>query len=510
MTSFKTKYKEWHNKEKLFQIVTIYVTNGLFSIEQLNSLHFYILSFITTESSKNLIPALTEGLVTVEALNELCHWSREHGTCNDNYLRVLLSDNCIKLMQLGLFSPKDVYAFESPHELSGYIQKQMKDLSTEHQPTSQKPASEESLLLNKAASKIQAVVRGHLSRKKSSLFSDPTTTELPSEADMARQFRKAAATGDLDTCRALLGKKSFSIDAQGPDSGKTALHWAAEKGHVDIVYFLLDEKASLIQDNKGLTAYDLTKTPEIRRKLQYYFIDYFQNHAVTDNRLLTEEDAIQYGFILPDEVGQNVWSCLQEKSLIAFHDMLKKHHLSVNSYINGLPLMMALISVELIAPHKNIAFLDYFIDHKVDLNLKAHSRQGDAYEGTVLHAMLANENVKHALYILNKAVKEGLYIDSTIRDVEGKTIILMGVLLRDTAFLSACLAQLGSAAINIADDMGRTPLHYAYLFGDHELIELLTQHGASMECLDKQGKRPVDMLYENKRVLSQKSGHVYN
>ena len=190
--------------------------------------------------------------------------------------------------------------------------------------------------------------------------------------------------------------------------------------------------------------------------------------------------------------------------------MLKKHHLSVNSYINGLPLKMALISVELIAPHKNIAFLDYFIDHKVDLNLKAHSRQGDAYEGTVLHAMLANENVKHALYILNKAVKEGLYIDSTIRDVEGKTIILMGVLLRDTAFLSACLAQLGSAAINIADDMGRTPLHYAYLFGDHELIELLTQHGASMECLDKQGKRPVDMLYENKRVLSQKSGHVYN
>ncbi len=505
LASFKEKYKGWYNKEKLFQIVTLYVTSGLFSAKQLNSLHHLMLYFITTEFSKNLTSALIEGLVTIEELNELCRWSEEHGTHNDDYLRHLLSDDCIKLIQAGLFSVKDVYAFKSPHELRGYIEKQIKDLTVnidaQNQPSSQKQPSEDSIRLNKAATTIQALVRGHSSRKKSSLFKDATNTASASEADMVRQFRQAAATDDLDTCRKLLRSKSFSVDSQGPDSGKTALHWASEKGHVDIVYFLLDENASLLEDNKGLTAYDVTKTPEIRRLLTYHFIDYFRHHSVKDNKPLTENEAVQYGFALTDEVKHDFWSSLQGKSLLPFHAMLKKYHLSVNSYIDGLPLMMALITVALIAPQKNIAFLDYFIEHKVDLNLKAHRRQGDAYEGTILHSILANENVKDAIYILNKAVKEGVHINPTVRDVEGKTIVLMGVLLRDTTFVSACLTQLGSTAINLADDVGRTPLHYAYLFGDHDMIELLTQHGASMECLDKNGKRPVDMLDENKSTI---------
>ena len=471
LASFKEKRKGWRDKEALFAIVTSCVMRGLFSAEQLNSIHGLMLS--RTLFSKNLEPALMEGLVTIEELNELCRWSVEHGTHNDSYLEYLLSDDCIQLLRAGLFSVEDVYSFKTHHDLHDYIEKQTKDLAlhigTQNQPSSQKLPSEDMVFLN--------------------------------EATMARQFRIAAATGDLGLCKRLFESKSFSVDSQGPDSGKTALHWASEKGDVDIVYFLLGENASLLADSKGLTAYDVTKTHEIRRLLAYHFKDYFRDYIVEDKKPVTENEAVQYGFRLPDAVIQSVWSSLKEKLLVPFHFMLKQHDLSVNSYLEGIPLMMGLISVAEIAPHKNIAFLDYFIERNVDLNLTAHRRQWDAYEGTVLHAFLANENITNAMYILNKAVEKGLTIDPTIRDVEGKTIILMGVLLRDTTFVSACLTQLGREAINIPDDIGRTPLHYAYLFGDQDMIELLIQHGASMECLDNHSKRPLDMLYEDKHII---------
>ena len=163
--------------------------------------------------------------------------------------------------------------------------------------------------------------------------------------------------------------------------------------------------------------------------------------------------------------------------------------------------MMALIGVTRINPQKNIAFFDYFIGNQVDLNLKAHPRQTDSYEGTTLHAILANENVKNATYILNTAVKERVKIDPTIRDIEGKTIVLIGVLLQDTNFVSVCLEGLGNAGINLADDVGRTPLHYAYLFGDQAMIALLKAHGASMACRDSKGRCPEDMLHEDQRII---------
>lgn len=351
------------------------------------------------------------------------------------------------------------------------------------------------------ATQIQAVIRGHLSRKKHSLFHEKVSPMPIPEKEMPQYFRKAAASGDLKTCQELLKRKPSLINIAGPDSGKTALHWAAEKGQVDVVYFLITNNASLLKDKREYTAYDVTTIPEIRRILSYHFKEYFMHNDVIDHNTLTYDEAIQYGFTLSEETSNDCDSTLQEKSLIAFHEMLKNHRLTVNSYIRGLPIIMAMISFEYFSPHKNIAFWDYFLERQANLNLKAHRRQSDAYEGTVLHSILANENVKTALYILNRAREEGLIIDPAIQDIEGKTIILMGALLQNTLFVSTCLEQFGNAAINIPDHLGRTPLHYAYLFGDQPMINLLTNQGANVECRDKNGNRPIDMLYENKETI---------
>jgi ankyrin repeat protein len=310
-----------------------------------------------------------------------------------------------------------------------------------------------------------------------------------------QKFRTAAANNNLKTCLELLS--TVDINSSGPDSGKTALHWAAEKGNLDIVQLLLDNGAKLKKDRQGFTPYDWTENPQISRLISYHFKEYFMTNPLTDRKPMTYEEAETYGFTFDEETVQEIVTASQSNDLGRFSFVLKKHQVSVNSYVSGLPLLvMAYLNPDLAR-----SFVDYFIAQGVNLNLKAHRKQRDAYQGTLLHGILANENVDLALYILEKAMQHNLTIDSTIRDVEGKTIVLMGVLLRHVPFVSKCLMTLDKGAVNIPDSEGRTPLHYAYLFGHKAMIDLLQKHGASMEYIDKTGNKPIDMLYVEEEVI---------
>lgn len=69
----------------------------------------------------------------------------------------------------------------------------------------------------------------------------------------AERFLHAAETGDVETIL-LCFSKGVYVDERDQTHNKTALHWAAEKGHVDIAQLLLDWGADLvIQDRYGET-----------------------------------------------------------------------------------------------------------------------------------------------------------------------------------------------------------------------------------------------------------------
>jgi len=55
----------------------------------------------------------------------------------------------------------------------------------------------------------------------------------------------AAATGDLETVRRLVVYKRVSPNTKDPQSGKTPMHIAAEKGQTEILKFLLDHKGAV-------------------------------------------------------------------------------------------------------------------------------------------------------------------------------------------------------------------------------------------------------------------------
>jgi acyl-CoA-binding protein len=60
-----------------------------------------------------------------------------------------------------------------------------------------------------------------------------------------------AATGDSNALKEML--KTHPVDTRDED-GMTCLHWAADRGHIDIVRMLLDSHASInVQDNDGNT-----------------------------------------------------------------------------------------------------------------------------------------------------------------------------------------------------------------------------------------------------------------
>ena len=83
--------------------------------------------------------------------------------------------------------------------------------------------------------------------------------EKTSMMDKNIAFRRAAALGHLDNLKKLL-QWGAQINAQGADSGKTALHQAVMSQHLDVVMFLLHAGANaLIKDQRQKTAINYLK-----------------------------------------------------------------------------------------------------------------------------------------------------------------------------------------------------------------------------------------------------------
>ncbi len=215
LTAFKEKYRDWYNAATIIKIVELYATGGFFSAEQINSSDGATFYFLTTLASKNLIPALVEGLVTIDDINSLFRWSYAHGTSNCDYLERFLDDDCIELTRKGLFSLKDVYAFESPHELRGYIKEQAKNLTvnigTQNPQSSSKESQAEPKEWHQSAIKIQSLVRGYLARKNIKDLGLSEKVSEPSSASLAE-----VAQSDRIEPSILLGKGS-TLDPRGDD-----------------------------------------------------------------------------------------------------------------------------------------------------------------------------------------------------------------------------------------------------------------------------------------------------
>jgi len=77
---------------------------------------------------------------------------------------------------------------------------------------------------------------------------------------MQIQLWNALEDGKVEEIRTLLQSKQININQQN-HLGETPLYFACQKGHIDIVKILLnDKRVSIRKTNKGKTVFDIAKT----------------------------------------------------------------------------------------------------------------------------------------------------------------------------------------------------------------------------------------------------------
>ena len=60
-------------------------------------------------------------------------------------------------------------------------------------------------------------------------------------------------------------------------------------------------------------------------------------------------------------------------------------------------------------------------------------------------------------------------------------------------FAKYCNLYSKGRIIEVVDELGQTPLHYAAQYGPPKLVRALMQAGANREMMDKNGMTPVDL-----------------
>lgn len=106
------------------------------------------------------------------------------------------------------------------------------------------------------------------------------------------------------------------------------------------------------------------------------------------------------------------------------------------------------------------------------------------------HAVLANNQ-----YLIDRLLQQNADIDAAAND--GTTILHTAAKVGNVALIDTILTR-GKTALNVPDNNGCTPLHFA---ADKEVFEKLVQAGADYSLKNNDGQMPVDLLKDlNTRV----------
>lgn len=147
------------------------------------------------------------------------------------------------------------------------------------------------------------------------------------------------------------------------------------------------------------------------------------------------------------------------------------------------------ITIVTVGSEKVLQKLQLAINAGVDVNATHQSY------GTFLHVLTANEKslaVLECMKVLTEnETKKKCKFDYTIRDSEGKTLLLLAVKTNQTTIIQKLQEyhhQGKDVGVDIADNAGRTPLLLAAALGNKVAVQALLDMGANVTCVDKQGR----------------------
>ncbi|MGB9602646.1 MAG: ankyrin repeat domain-containing protein [Limisphaerales bacterium] len=329
---------------------------------------------------------------------------------------------------------------------------------------------------------------------------------------LAAEIHTAAENGDLETVKKLVGQDAKLIDA--PDrEGKTPLHYAAAKGHLAVVEWLVKNGANVnARNSSGITPLYLAKgfgkkdvaeflekyggsaeivkprmptktvagsqtpqpgpTPQIKSAL-VPAIEAVKANSLEQLQLIIKTD--------PESINgkdQLQWTPLHwaaDYGYLKIAEFLIENGANVNAKTdNGwTPLHQAVIKA-----HTNIARL--LISKKADVNAQTSAK--------VTPLMLAC-GIAYNYEIAKMLLDAGA--DVNLQDQFGNTALSFAASVPDETKVCEMLIKAG-AQVNTRDAVtGFTPLHHAALRNNDGLIQLLIKAGAEINATTAENDTPL-------------------
>ncbi len=110
--------------------------------------------------------------------------------------------------------------------------------------------------------------------------------------------------------------------------------------------------------------------------------------------------------------------------------------------------------------------------------------------GTPLHTATANELFNLCIELIDMAKTSKYPCDFSVKDGEGKTVLIIAVKTLSIELTEKVLAE-DKSCVNLSDNEGRTALHFACVLGQVAIAKALIKAGADVNAKDKKGNTPL-------------------
>lgn len=257
-----------------------------------------------------------------------------------------------------------------------------------------------------------------------------------------------------------------SLETQN-NEGDTPLHFAAEKGHKEVVDYLLARNVNVLIKNKKNIAAIFVAIKMGRIDLLHSFLNMDQSSIESILKLRLD--------------GKNLLTQVIEHKQQQLIERLLKYPTLVKELDDH-----GKAPIHYAAALQDKDALALLLQHGVDPN------QQDKRGNTPLCYAYAN-NFKEGIAVLKK-----YNADVNVKDNYGETLLHKAVNNKNVEALQDLLAS--KADINIQDRQGRTPLHCAILY-NHDVIDLILSDCPNMSLKTQDGLTPF-MLAADRGLLT--------
>lgn len=353
---------------------------------------------------------------------------------------------------------------------------------------------------------------------------------------LGAQLRHAAAQGDIDKVKELIDENLIN---ETSSNGNTALHWSIIKQHYPVTQLLLtisgiDVDLKNIQGQTPLhlatwlrdknTVYRLLNAGAGQKNITdnqgFSALDYACKKSDSFILTLLKKKFPNWTFKDEDKLAEEMYEKFKRNNLITQSQIFDPNYLfdeRVALYFKPANLytlrdIQKAIEKKILDPHKffvcgnllqsvslsRVETLEKFrwllVEKEVDPNIQGSVELNpSSYKNTALHTLIANEDEKASLELIELLVSIQRF-NFNLTDSEGKTCLCLAVKVGLSAVAKKLISLKNQVDINLPDEDGNTPLHYAFLLGHISITEELIKHRCHQNSKNKQNKTPYELL----------------